>query len=87
MKLRKGRANYKIPPVGMMMHAWVGQGGKYRTRMLLQMQPYEKVKELSPNTRGQPRYIGITDRRVVFWPAPDKAYVATLRYYPPAVEF
>ena len=85
MKIRKGRPGYKIPNIGTLLNAWIEEGGIYRTRTMMYLQPYEKIKEL-PQKQGQPRFIGIANGRMALWPTPDKSYEVTIRYYPPAME-
>jgi hypothetical protein len=91
MKIRKGVASYKLPPIGELLTVVLDESTKQHPK------PYQCVLRGQPDDhcfkdkrRGTPRFFAIVQDwsgvRIKLAPIPDKASKIVVRYYPPAQE-
>ena len=89
MKLRRGRASYKIPAHSQIVGVHIG-GNQKHNQMVSYAVMQVRLEEIGVNTvYGFPTRWAVTDfgTKIVFKPVPDKAYNVTVRYLPPMMEF
>lgn len=94
MKLRRGRAVYKVPPYSQILCAYV-EGNQRHNQMvsyMLQQVDLGDLASVGDDERrkipmAMPTTFAVFDEKIEFWPRPDKAYKVTVRYLPPMMEF
>lgn len=83
MKLRKGRATYKLPPIGIVFGGYL----HFKDHIYSMMHVDDKTINREPIlATPQMFYINKTKTTITFWPVPDRAMEFGLRYYPPVKE-
>ncbi len=79
MKIRKGKAGYKLPPFGQILSVYHrDEEGRIRTLM-------PEMTSVSKK-QGTPVAFTVIDDHLYLRPVPDKSDTIIVRYYPPAVE-
>lgn len=93
MKLKKGRASYPMPPIGILhsvaLVGWDGSGIGERLQEVSQTS-LERMRSVSdPPELGKPIYFALAwyKSRIMFFPEPSKACEVKIRYLPPMQEF
>jgi hypothetical protein len=91
MKLRTGRSEYKIVPVGRVDHAFI-EGNQLHNQMydlMLRQIELRDSANLDFSFQGVPTVFAINPIKntIKFWPAPNKPYKVRVRYQPPMQEF
>lgn len=92
MKLRKGRARYRIPEHSQIMHVLI-EGNQHHNQMVAIMLQQVNLSDIpKPAWRNRekhdmPRVFAIFEDQIEFYPTPDKAYVVRGRFTPPIKEF
>lgn len=89
MKLRKGRARYKIPAFSKILHVII-DGNQRHNQMfayrLIQV-PMSEIADRVDTPAMPLRFAANEEGALLFWPPPDKPYVVKVRYFPPLEEF
>lgn len=86
MKLKTGKATYKIPAYSRIEMVCVNGNQNYNsyTRQIQQI-PISEIP--LDDTRGFPTMWAVHEQNIHFYPVPDHAYQVTGRYTPPVQEF
>ena len=80
MKLRKGKANYKMPPYSEILNAVVGMDGPFFH--------LQRVRDISSerNKVGEPRFFALSENGIEIAPKPIKGGKLIVRFVPPVQE-
>lgn len=99
MKLEPGKSSYSIPAMirleSFVLQVVSDDGQTHYAdlwqidlaRLIANRDEARKKLGLQQEPRAIPTCFAINGRYIEFWPAPDKPYVVTGRYYPPMQEF
>ena len=88
MRLKRGKGDYRAPPIGLMVQATLDEGTYLFALMQVKPEEIDAQRQKTVNILGRPTMfaLGKHGTTLMFWPAPDVGYKALLRYYPPMVE-
>lgn len=88
MNIRKGKGDYRLPPMGQLVDVFRESCGAYFTLMLVRPELLAQWRAKTPRVRGKPVYAAIIGRNhtLSIYPAPDADGELKLRYFPPMVE-
>mgnify|MGYP003541951687 CR=1 FL=1 len=81
MKIRKGKANYQLPPYAEILHVTVRTKDS-PTYHLQRIRDSTTTRKL----QGDPRFYMITSKGIEVSPTPKKSWQMTVRFLPPAME-
>jgi hypothetical protein len=86
MKIKQGKDQFLMPPVGQLGYVGLDDGEQIHPLIIVRLAEIRRLRADTPDVEGRPTHFALNERRGELYPKPDADANLIVRFYPPMVE-